>query len=269
MRDHPICELQRRHGIVVGARRAELARGLHDDRFRHLRSGDDTRDQPGHGDAVAADIENAAAAEVVGILTRGGIEGLAIAEGRLNQVNPADPAGLHEFDQLCRLRMQPIHEAFHQEDIMRTRGLDDRGSFGRVHAERLFAQNMLARLRSLDRPFGMRRVRCRDIDRVHLGIGEQGFVAPMQAGLAEGCIRRHRATAGDGGKARALGMGQGRGEAAPHAAGAENAPIQRHVHHIHLSRRPSMRCRAAAPFGRRCGTAPHPNRAPPRAPSRS
>ena len=46
-----------------------------------------------------------------------------------------------------------------------------------VSAHRLFAQHVLAGFGRLDRPFGVARVRRRDIDRIDLRVGEQRLVA--------------------------------------------------------------------------------------------
>ena len=65
---------------------------------------------------------------------------------------------------------------------LRPRGLDDRHGLGVVHGERLLAEDVLAGFGGFDGPLGVHRMRRGDVDRLHVRVGEQRFVAAVAAG---------------------------------------------------------------------------------------
>jgi hypothetical protein len=86
---------------------------------------------------------------------------------------------------LLRLRVAAIHEGFAYERARLAGGMKHRFGFKGGQPHRLLDQHMLAGFRCLDRPFGMARMRGRDVDRVHLSVGQQRFVAVMDACAGE------------------------------------------------------------------------------------
>ena len=159
------------------------------ERLSHCRPGD----QPRHRNGIAADVENAAAGEIVGIepvLRHEARHGEA--EARLDHPHFADRAGFDQLDQLRRLRMQPVHEGFAEKGAGLARRMDHRVGLEGGQPHRLFAKHMLAGLRRLDRPFGVARMRRRNVDRVDVRIGEQRLIAVEDAGAGES-LRRGRA----------------------------------------------------------------------------
>ena len=80
-----------------------------------------------------------------------------------------------------RLRMMPVHEAFHQHEPVAPRELEDRLDLAGATRERLLAENVLSRLERKRRPLNVERVRQRDVDRVDLVVREQRVVAPVRA----------------------------------------------------------------------------------------
>ena len=72
------------------------------------------------------------------------------------------------------------HEAVHQLDALGPAEIDQRPRFGGGRRQRLFAQDVLAALGGLARPFVVQRVGQRNVDRVDLRIVEQRFVAAVR-----------------------------------------------------------------------------------------
>jgi len=62
-------------------------------------------------------------------------------------------------------------------------------------AERLLAEDMLARLQGADRPVDVQRVRERDVDRLDVRVGEERLVAPVRA--LDPALARIRLRAGE------------------------------------------------------------------------
>ena len=75
----------------------------------------------------------------------------------------------------ARLRVQAIHEGLAHEGAGLAGRVEHRVGLEGGQRHRLFDQHMLAGLGRLDRPFGVAGMRRRDIDRVDLGVGQQGL----------------------------------------------------------------------------------------------
>ena len=75
------------------------------------------------------------------------------AKGHLDDTHLADHPRTDQFDEFGGLWMTAVHKGFHQEDIVPECGLDDSHRLCVVERKRLFAQDMLSRFGSLDRPF--------------------------------------------------------------------------------------------------------------------
>ena len=163
---------------------------------------DGAGDQPRHRHRVAADVEDAAAGEVVGVEPVLGVEARhREAEARLDRAHLADRALADQLEQPRGLRVQAVHEGLAEEGPGLARRVDHRVGLPGGEPERLLAQHVLAGLGGLDRPLGVARVRRRDVDRLDLGVGEQRLVAREHAGAGEllartrggrGCGRRPR-----------------------------------------------------------------------------
>ena len=171
-------KLQQRRRPFVDAGPAEMRRA--EDLFRideglaHRRAGD----EPRHRHRVAADVEDAAAGGVVGeqAMLRIGI-GHAESEARLDQPDLADGTRSDQLDDAGGQRVEAVHESFAEEGAGLPRGVDHGVGFVGRNGERLLAEHVLAGFRRTDRPFGMCRVRRRDIDRLDLGVVEHGLIA--------------------------------------------------------------------------------------------
>ena len=95
---------------------------------------------------------------------------------RTSTTSPIVPE-VDEFADAHVLRVQAVHEAFHQRQMASLERFDNFRGFVGIQRKRLLQKHWLARLGGPDRPFQMHRVRQRDIEGVDGGIGEQRFVA--------------------------------------------------------------------------------------------
>jgi len=100
-----------------------------------------------------------------------------------------------------------VHERLHEQHavIVRRRGHGRR--LGAVQRKRFFAEDVLARPRRANGPFGMKGVRQTNINRLHLAIREQrlvGAVRPRHAEFAGETIGRRLRPAADGRQLTAL-----------------------------------------------------------------
>ena len=89
----------------------------------------------------------------------------------------ADRARLDQCPHTLVLRMEAVHEAFHEWHIAPLESFNDLVRIVVVQRKRLLAQYRLARLGSSDCPFQMHRIWQRDIDRIDPRIGQQRLVA--------------------------------------------------------------------------------------------
>ncbi len=94
----------------------------------------------------------------------------------MDEQDLTDFARLHNLFCMRPLRMETVHEGFHYLYTLRFGVADRVRSLSRVHGERLFAQDMLAGVRSFLHPFRMQMVRKRKVHRIDLGIGKESFV---------------------------------------------------------------------------------------------
>ena len=136
---------------------------------------------PGH-DGVAADVVEAAAADVGLVADVGGIE-IVVAEEHLHRAQRADAALPHQLAGAQPLRMEAHHERFGDQHLARRRAQLRR--LLRRQRDRLFAQHVLARGRGLQRERHVQVIGQRIVDRLDLGIGEQRFVRAVGLGNAE------------------------------------------------------------------------------------
>ena len=111
--------------------------------------------------------------------------------------------------------MAAVHEGFHQEHVVPHCGLDHTHGLGVVEADRLLAEDVLAGLGRLDRPFGVQGMGGGDVDRIYRGIGEQLFVRgvrPLQAKIAGEAIGALLAAASGGHEHTGFRLDQSLGE---------------------------------------------------------
>ena len=102
-----------------------------------------------------------------------------VGERAVEHAHLADGASVDELLEPLPLRVAAVHERLHEEHVA---FLDDREhllELGRVHRNGLLAQDVLACPCRFHRPFGVQRVGRGDVDRIHLGIGEQFLVGAI------------------------------------------------------------------------------------------
>ena len=179
-------KMQQRRGPFIDAGLAEMRHAGHlvrlGERFSRSGPGDEAR----HRNRIAADVQNAAAGEIVGIEPVLRHEARhRKAKARLDHADFADDARFDQFHQFQRLRVQPVHEGFAEKRAGLARRMDHRVGLEGGQPHRLFAKHMLACFRRLDCPFGMTRMRRRNIDRVDLRIRQQSIVACEDARTGE------------------------------------------------------------------------------------
>ncbi len=103
-----------------------------------------------------------------------------------------------------RLRVEPVHEAFHEREVLLPRHLDrPPGSIG-VERERLLAEDVLSGLQRLRRPLDVHGVGERHVDRVDLRTLEKGCVVVEDLGVGDELAHRYTLLAAPGGDRRHL-----------------------------------------------------------------
>ena len=172
--NHAARELQRGGGIHVHLRLRMKVAGGHDaDRIGKRPALRGACDEARKRDRIAADVQDPPAAERPVPQAAVGVEIVVETERRLHQADPAENPGFHELDRLGRLRMAAVHERLHEEHPLRAGRFHDPQRVGAIHGQRFLAEDVLPGLRRADRPGGVERVRRRNIDRLHVAIGEQ------------------------------------------------------------------------------------------------
>ena len=172
-----VVELQRGRRVMVHPGRPQVRAPFHPVRLQKRLAGGRARDQPRRRGSVAANVQDGAAAERIAEGARIGVEASLVAEHGADHAHVADRAFAHQLGQPPRLRVAAIHERLHQEHVVGRRGVNHRRRLQVVHGDRLLHQQVLARLRRLDRPLGVCRVDGAEIDRVDPVVGEQLLVA--------------------------------------------------------------------------------------------
>ena len=173
-----VVELEDRAG-----QRVDAAHRIADDRGLD-RAGLGTEQHARQVDRVAADVEQrpAACLELVPDVRRIVV---VVREPALDRAQPAEPAGRHDLHRGDPRRVVAIHERLHQPDAGVRAGLDHPLRVGRGHGQRLLAQDVLPGTGSGEGPLGMEVVRQRDVDDVHVGIGEERLVRAVGGRDAE------------------------------------------------------------------------------------
>ena len=108
--------------------------------------------------------------------TRRRVEGCLEAETRRNVHDIADLTGTDDLHQPRDLRMAAIHECLHEEDTFLLGDLRDRRDLTCGHTGRLFAQHALSGAQRHDRELRVEWMGRRHINRVNLGIGDEGII---------------------------------------------------------------------------------------------
>ena len=190
-----------------------------------------TRDQPRHGDRIAADVHDAAAAEGVAEEAARRVEVGVKAEAGLDVANLADGPFPHQLHKAKRLRMASVHERFHEECLALLGLIDDGHHLGVVEPCRLLAEHGLARAKRAYRPLGVVGVRGGDVDGVDFGVVHQLGVGPVGARHVEGPregLGGLSPAAADGLKPARRRQLYGPGERVSDAARRENTPADGH-----------------------------------------
>jgi len=227
-------ELQDRSRPLVRSSRAQVTRALKYLRLGEVAVASGSGEQARHRNRVAADIQDAAAAQSFVQQARPGIVSGAKSEAGLDHLKAAQLARADQLDHAPRLRVAAIHEGFHEHHIGVCAGFGDGHRLRVAHAQRLLAQHVLARPSRGDGPLRVHRMRRRDVNRLHFVVPEQGLVSGVAArhfelvaefvgaGLSS---RAHRSQGSAGAFVEGAGEGLGDG------AGSEDAPAQWSVRH--------------------------------------
>ena len=186
LRDDATGEFQCSGGPLVGMLGGVQLAGAFDfDGFVNIFANSHTSDEARKRDGIAAHVQNATAAQLVvqhaAALFVIGVE----AKRGLDQAHLTDCAAFDDVYHFGDLWMTAIHEGFHQEDFIDLGSFDDGHDLGGVHAHRLLTHNVLARLSGLNGPLGVPRVGRGDVNRLHIGVGQQRLVAGVAGGDAE------------------------------------------------------------------------------------
>jgi hypothetical protein len=152
------------------------------------------RQHPRPVHAVAADVHDRAAVERrIEPDVAAGHE--REAEDGAHRLQAADRAVPDERAQPVRLRVVAVHERLRQHAPCPLRRVEGALGVRRPRRERLLAEHVLPRLERPHRPLDVERVRERDVDRVHLVVGQERLVAPVRA--VDGVLARPRLGARD------------------------------------------------------------------------
>src|SRR5262249_23961093 len=134
-------------------------------------------------DRITTDVEQAAAGEFWLEADVVRIERLHVESKRTHDApHLTDATAVEELPQFPRTGMVRPHEAVQEADAPGLADLDDALGLGGGGGQWLFAKDVLAALRRLDRPFAVQRVRQWDVDGVNRWIVEQGLVAAVGDG---------------------------------------------------------------------------------------
>lgn len=163
------------------------------------------------------------------------IEGqLGKTEARLDLAHVADHAVLHELDDPGGQRVKPIHVGFGHEGARLAGGLEHGVRLRRRQTHRLLAEHVLALFGGLDRPFRVKRMDRRDVDRIDFRVVDQCTVAVDDARAREilGKAGLCRIAGADRDDLSVGGFQRAGEEVLRDGAGAENAPADpgRFVH---------------------------------------
>ena len=143
-----------------------------------------TEDVTGGGDGVAADVHQAAAADVGLVAHVAGI-GEEIGEERLDRTHLADPPTPRQLPRPLPLRMVAHHKRLgNQLAAALTRSHELPALLG-VQRHRLLAQHVLAGFERAHAPGNMQVVGQRDVDRLDVRVGQQRLVATVGLGNAQ------------------------------------------------------------------------------------
>ena len=107
----------------------------------------------------------------------------------------ADAAFIEKLAQAQPLRRAADHEGFADFDAGARADVEQRFGLGDSHAERLFAEHVLAGFGGLGGPGDVKLIGQRIVDRVDVGVGEQFLVGAVGRGNAERLRGRSRALA--------------------------------------------------------------------------
>ena len=234
LRDDAGWKAQHRRGAGIDAGIGEGCAALHLNRLFLARPGADgrCRNQAAHRHRIAADIHDAAAGEFVGIQPAFRPWRRLEAEARLDVAHFANGAFTHKLHHSVRHRVGAVHERLHEEAVVDLGRVHHRHHLRMVEPHGLFAQHGLAGLERLDGPLCVLRVRRRDVHRVHIGIVEQGLIAPVRRdalpGLTEG-LRRGGGATSHRRQRGGFGRRDGSGESMCDSARGQDAPTSFHA----------------------------------------
>ena len=135
-------------------------------------------------DAVAADVVESAAAGFWSIADVGGVS-VEVAEESGDGAELADAAFVDEGAEAQPLRVGADHEGFADEDAVSVADSEEGLGFGEVHADGLFAEDVLAGFGGFDGPRNVKLVGERVVDGVDGRVGEEFFVGAVGGGDVE------------------------------------------------------------------------------------
>ena len=150
-----------------------------------------THDQAYEAQGIAAGIEQCATSQgrlQADIAHR---VGHGEAKARLHRPHLADLTPRQQRQHGAGLGLKVVGKGLQQHHPVLACCIKHRLRLRQAQRQRLLAQHMLARLRSLDHPFCVQAVGQGQVDRIKLCISQQGFVAAVPAPNAAGLGKRH------------------------------------------------------------------------------
>ena len=136
--------------------------------------------------AVAADVVHAAAARLHLVADVRGVD-VVVAEMRVDGAQLADAAFVEKLAHAQPLLRAANHEGLADFYAGAFAHAEQRFGFGHGHAERLFAEHMLAGLGGLHGQRHVQLIGQRIVDGVDVGIGEQFFIRAVSRGECRAC----------------------------------------------------------------------------------
>ena len=155
--------------------------------------------QAEHAQGVAASVQQRTTTQVGVHADITGAVGEHKPETRLHRAHVANGTALQQRLQVAGLRLEPPGVGLQQHHpVVACCGEHGLGFF-LAQRQGFFTEHMFALPRRRDSPGGMQAVGQRDVDRIHVRVGQQGLVAAMparQAVLLRESLRRRIAAAG-------------------------------------------------------------------------
>ena len=100
-------------------------------------------------------------------------------ETRANRADFTNRALFYELLNFECLRMQTVHESFHQQPAIPLGGGNHPPALGHIERHRLFTEHVLASFERTDGPLAVQVIRQRVVDHIYIGILQQPLIASI------------------------------------------------------------------------------------------